>query len=151
MPKYKVTADIHVEGSAIKSPTDVRTALSVLLGCYEDMDDTNTKITISPATIRPATELTPITYEEHISIRTSKEPCFTVELARYSFDGTCYANCFDGTPAQMSAAKELPEYVPFRELKIAFKKKLGLTLPPLKKHIRTDPECKKVYSYFALK
>lgn len=48
MARYKVNADIYVEGSDIKKRDDVINALIVLLGCYDDMDDTDTSITISP-------------------------------------------------------------------------------------------------------
>lgn len=48
MAKYKVTAEIFVEGHHIRSKSDVIDALLVMLGSYEDMDDTDTSITISP-------------------------------------------------------------------------------------------------------
>ena len=48
MPKFKVTAEIYVEGSGIRSRQSVTEALIVMLGCYDDMDDTDTSITISP-------------------------------------------------------------------------------------------------------
>ena len=48
MAKYKMTADIYVEGKDIKTKQDVVDALLIMLGCYDDMDDTDTSITISP-------------------------------------------------------------------------------------------------------
>ena len=48
MAKFKVTAEIFVEGSHIRSRKDVIDALLVMLGCYDDMDDSDTSITISP-------------------------------------------------------------------------------------------------------
>ena len=48
MAKFKMTADIYVEGTDIQSAEDVREALIIMLGCYDDMDDTDTSITISP-------------------------------------------------------------------------------------------------------
>lgn len=48
MAKFKVTAEIFVEGSHIRSKRDVIDALLVMLGSHEDMDDSNTSITIRP-------------------------------------------------------------------------------------------------------
>lgn len=48
MAKYKVTAEICVEGSQIRGKGSVNNALLIMLGCYEDMDDTDTEITIRP-------------------------------------------------------------------------------------------------------
>lgn len=48
MAKFKVTAEIYVEGSHIRNKESVREALRIMLGCYDDMDDTDTSITISP-------------------------------------------------------------------------------------------------------
>lgn len=48
MAKFKVTAEIYVEGSHIRNIESVREALIIMLGCYDDMDDTDTSITISP-------------------------------------------------------------------------------------------------------
>lgn len=48
MAKFKMTAEIYVEGGEIKKAADVREALIIMLGCYDDMDDTDTSITISP-------------------------------------------------------------------------------------------------------
>lgn len=52
MAKYKVSAEIYVEGTEIKTKSDAIDALVIMLGCYDDMDDTDTSITISPATIK---------------------------------------------------------------------------------------------------
>ena len=49
MAKYKVTAEIYVEGSQIRTKMDAIDALIVMLGCYDDMDDTDTSITIHPS------------------------------------------------------------------------------------------------------
>ena len=49
MAKYKVTAEIYVEGSQIRTKMDAIDALIVMLGCYDDMDDTDTSITICPS------------------------------------------------------------------------------------------------------
>lgn len=47
MPKVTITgATITIEGSDIKSKKDAVTALQVMLGCYEDMDSTDTEIHI---------------------------------------------------------------------------------------------------------
>lgn len=48
MAKYKVTAEIYVEGTHIKNATALKNALITMLGCYDDMDDTDTSITIFP-------------------------------------------------------------------------------------------------------
>ena len=48
MAKFRINADIYVEGPEIKSRNDVIDALITLLGCYDDMDDTDTSITIHP-------------------------------------------------------------------------------------------------------
>lgn len=48
MAKFKVTAEIYVEGIHIRNKESVREALAIMLGCYDDMDDTDTNITISP-------------------------------------------------------------------------------------------------------
>ena len=49
MSKYKVRAEIYVEGTHIRTKMDAIDALIVMLGCYDDMDDTDTSITISPS------------------------------------------------------------------------------------------------------
>lgn len=43
-----MTAEIYVEGFDIKKTSDVKEALLIMLGCYDDMDDTDTSITINP-------------------------------------------------------------------------------------------------------
>ena len=48
MAKFKVTAEIYVEGSHILTSASATDALCIMLGCYDDMDDTDTSITISP-------------------------------------------------------------------------------------------------------
>ena len=48
MAKFKVTAQIYVEGEDIRRRNDVTDALLVMLGCYDDMDDSDTSITIFP-------------------------------------------------------------------------------------------------------
>jgi len=48
MAKFKVTAQINIEGSDIQTEKDAVNALRIMLGCYDDMDDTDTSITISP-------------------------------------------------------------------------------------------------------
>ena len=48
MSKFKVTAEIYVEGTNIKNKDDVIDELSVMLGCFDDMDDTDASITINP-------------------------------------------------------------------------------------------------------
>ena len=48
MAKYKIVAEIYVEGTHIISPAGATEALCVMLGCYDDMDDTDTMITIAP-------------------------------------------------------------------------------------------------------
>lgn len=41
-------AEIYIEGSEVEKERDAIIALQVMLGCYDDMDDTDTSITISP-------------------------------------------------------------------------------------------------------
>ena len=48
MAKFKMTAEIYVEGSDIQKPSDVKRAIIIMLGCYDDMDDTDTSITVKP-------------------------------------------------------------------------------------------------------
>ena len=48
MAKFKVTAEIYVEGSLVCKEHDAIGYLAVLLGCFDDMDDTDTFITINP-------------------------------------------------------------------------------------------------------
>lgn len=45
--KMTLNATITIEGSNIKSIKDCQQALDVALGCYEDMDDTDTSISIN--------------------------------------------------------------------------------------------------------
>ena len=48
MAKFKVTAEIYVEGPDIKSSADVIDELVIMLGCFDDMDDSDASITINP-------------------------------------------------------------------------------------------------------
>ena len=48
--KYKILANIYVSGNEIQSTEDAINALDIMLGCYDDMDDTDTDITISVKT-----------------------------------------------------------------------------------------------------
>ena len=43
-----MVAEIYIEGNEIEKARDAIMALQVMLGCYDDMDDTDTSITISP-------------------------------------------------------------------------------------------------------
>ena len=46
MARYTISAKITIEGNDIKNVDDARQALDIMLGCYEDMDDSDTKISI---------------------------------------------------------------------------------------------------------
>lgn len=52
MSKFKILATISVEGDGIKTTDDAVDELRVLLGCYDDMVDTDTSINISVKTIQ---------------------------------------------------------------------------------------------------
>ena len=43
----KLQCTITVQGEDIKTQEDARQALDVMLGCYEDMDDSDTSIVIT--------------------------------------------------------------------------------------------------------
>ena len=46
--KHTIHATITITGSGIRTREDAINELSVMLGCYEDMSDTDTEITIKP-------------------------------------------------------------------------------------------------------
>lgn len=37
MPKFIISAEIHIEGTDIRTPEDATQALEIILGCYEDV------------------------------------------------------------------------------------------------------------------
>ena len=48
MASFRMTAEIIVTGKDVRSEQDVKDEIVIMLGCYEDMSDTDTDIIIRP-------------------------------------------------------------------------------------------------------
>ena len=51
MAKFKVVAEIFVNGASVKKKADAITALLEMLDAYDEMKETSSEITISPLKI----------------------------------------------------------------------------------------------------